>query len=110
VDFEQLLSAAGDDPQLLRELVTLYFDQAREIMDGLAQAVRNQSVRDVDYLAHKLVGASLACGMTAAVAPLRELETRARGDDLTGAEGLLASAASQIELVRRTVQDYLARH
>ena len=101
VDFEQLRSAAGDDPQLLRELVTLYFDQAREIMDGLAQAVRNQSVRDVDYLAHKLVGASLACGMTAAVAPLRELESRARGDDLTGAEARLAWANRASALLRR---------
>ncbi|MGD1084939.1 MAG: Hpt domain-containing protein [Verrucomicrobiota bacterium] len=110
VDFEQLLSAAAADPEVLQELVGLYFDQARQIMEGLAEAARKPSARDVGYLAHKLVGASLACGMSAVVPALRELESRARNGDLAGADALMTSAAAKLELVRLTVQEYLAQH
>jgi HPt (histidine-containing phosphotransfer) domain-containing protein len=108
VDFDQLVSAASDDPEILLELVKLYFDQAKEIMEGLTEALQKQSARDVDYLAHKLAGASLACGMTAVVAPIRGLEINARKGDLTGAEALLAESVSRLELVRVTVEEYVA--
>ena len=107
VDFEQLRAAGNDDPELLRELVKLYFDQAREVMAGLTAAVQKRSAPETDYLAHKLVGASLACGMTAMVAPLRELESRGRKGDLAGAEDLLAQAVSRLELVRAAVDEFL---
>jgi HPt (histidine-containing phosphotransfer) domain-containing protein len=110
VDFEQLLAAASEDLQILRELVHLYFDQAAEIMTQLRQAVQQRSARDVDYLSHKLVGASLACGMSALVPPLRELESRARKGDLAGADELMALVAGRLELVRAAVQEYLANH
>jgi hypothetical protein len=47
--------------------------------------------------------------MSAVVAPVRELESRARNGDLTGADALMASAAGQLERVRAAVQEYLAR-
>lgn len=109
VDFDQLQAASSDDPEILRELVQLYFDQAREIMAGLTAAVQQRSARDVDYLSHKLAGASLACGMTAVVAPLREMERRARQEDLTGAEEFVAQADCGLKRVRAATDDYLAR-
>jgi len=107
VDFEQLRAAAGDDPGFLQDLANLYFEQAREIMTALGAAVEEHSAGDVDYLAHKLAGASLSCGMSAMVVPLRELETRGRKGDLTGADGLMARAAANLEVVRAAVQEYL---
>ena len=108
VDFEQLRGASGDDPGLLRELVTLYFDQAKDIMPNLDAAVKKGAASEVDYLAHKLVGASLACGMSLMVAPLRELETRGRKGDLTGAEALLTQSKASLEIVRAAIDSYLA--
>jgi hypothetical protein len=61
----------------------------------------------VDYLSHKLAGASLSCGMSAMVVPLRELEARGRKGDLTGADGLMSLAAANLEIVRAAVQEYL---
>jgi len=101
VDFEQLRAASGDDPGFLKDLANLYFEQAREIMTALGAAV------EVDYLAHKLAGASLSCGMSAMVAPLRELETRGRKGDLSGAGGLMSRAAASLEIVRAEMEEYL---
>ena len=107
VDFDQLRAASGDDPGFMQDLAKLYFDQASEIMAALVAALEKRSADDVDYLAHKLAGASLSCGMSGMVAPLRELETRGRKGDLTGAEGFMAQAAANLEIVRAAVQEYL---
>ena len=107
VDFEQLRAASGEDPDFLRDLAKLYFDQAGEIMPALSAAVAGGSASDVNYLAHKLAGASLSCGMSAMVAPLRELETRGRNGDLTGADVFLAQVAANLEIVRAAVQEFL---
>jgi HPt (histidine-containing phosphotransfer) domain-containing protein len=107
VDFEQLRAASGDDPAFLADLVKLYFEQAGEIMPALGAAVAGRSARDVDYLSHKLAGASLSCGMSAMVAPLKEMEKRGRNGDLTGAEAFLAQATANLEIVRAAVQEYL---
>jgi HPt (histidine-containing phosphotransfer) domain-containing protein len=107
VDFEQLRAASGDDSGFMQDLTNLYFEQAREIMTGLGKALKERSAGEVDYLAHKLAGASLSCGMSAMVAPLRELESRGRKGDLTGADGFMAQATANLEVVRASVQEYL---
>jgi HPt (histidine-containing phosphotransfer) domain-containing protein len=107
VDFDQLLAASGEDADLLRELVNLYFDQAKELMAGLETALQKGSAKEVDHFAHKLVGASLACGMTAMVVPLRALESRGRSGDLAGGGEFLAQAATRLAQVRAAVQAYL---
>jgi HPt (histidine-containing phosphotransfer) domain-containing protein len=107
VDFDQLRAASGEDPAFLADLVKLYFEQAGQIMPALGAAVAKRSAREVDYLSHKLAGASLSCGMSAMVAPLKEMERRGRGGDLTGAEGYLAQATASLEIVRAAVQEYL---
>ena len=100
-------AASGDDPGFLQDLAKLYFDQAAEIMAALGAALEERSADDVDYLAHKLAGASLSCGMSAMVAPLRELEARGRKGDLTGADDFMAQAAANLEIVRAEVREYL---
>jgi len=107
VDIEQLRAASGEDPGFLQDLAKLYFDQAAEIMPALRAALEERSADDVEYLAHKLAGASLSCGMSAMVAPLRELEARGRKRDLTGADDFMAQAAANLEIVRAIVQEYL---
>jgi len=76
VDLDCLEAAANEDPKAMQELVELYFAQATDLMNGLRGAINSGSAKDVDHFAHKLVGASLACGMSAMVSPLRELERR----------------------------------
>jgi HPt (histidine-containing phosphotransfer) domain-containing protein len=110
VDFEQLSAASGDDADLLQELVNLYFDQAKELMANLETALQQGSAKEVDHFAHKLVGASLACGMSAMVLPLRALERQGKEGRLTNAEALFAQASRHLELTRDKVGTYVREY
>jgi HPt (histidine-containing phosphotransfer) domain-containing protein len=106
VDLEQLQSACDGDAQLLHELMDLYFGQASQIMAGLGQAIEAGDVGQVDHLAHKLAGSSLACGMSAPVPALRQLEHNAKDGHLQGAADWFAQVGAQLEAVRRFMQEY----
>jgi HPt (histidine-containing phosphotransfer) domain-containing protein len=106
VDLEQLQSACDGNAELMRELLDLYFGQADEIMAGLGQAITAGDVAQVDYLAHKLAGSSLACGMSALVPALRQLEHNAKSGHLQGAPDWYAQVCVQLEAVRKYMHDY----
>jgi two-component system, sensor histidine kinase and response regulator len=110
VDLERLEAAANEDPVILQELVDLYFAQARDLMNGLRAAINSGSAKDVDHFAHKLVGASLACGMSAMVLPLRELEKRGKEGRLADAEALFDRASRHLELTRDKVGTYVRQY
>jgi len=110
VDLECLEAAANDDPKMLQELVDLYFAQAKDLMNGLRAAINSGSAKDVDHFAHKLVGASLACGMSAIVLPLRELEKRGKEGRLGDAEALFDRATRHLELTRDKVGNYVRQY
>jgi PAS domain S-box-containing protein len=110
VDLERLEAAANEDPAMLQELVDLYFAQAKDLMNGLRGAITAGSAKDVDHFAHKLVGASLACGMSAMVLPLRELERQGKEGRLTNAEALFAQTNRHLELTRSKVGNYVREY
>jgi HPt (histidine-containing phosphotransfer) domain-containing protein len=107
VDLEQLQSACDGDDGLMRDLMALYFGQADEIMAALGPAIAAGDVGEVDHLSHKLAGSSLACGMSAVVPPLRQLERNAKAGHLQGAQDWFAQVGGQLERVRRFMNDYL---
>ena len=109
IDSDQLESACGGDAVLKRELMDMYFGQADQIMPGLHQAIQTGAVADVNHLAHKLAGASLACGLSAIVPSLRRMEHGARAGHLEGAEASMAKAVKSLELLRQAVQDHLGQ-
>jgi HPt (histidine-containing phosphotransfer) domain-containing protein len=110
VDLEQLQSACDGDAGLMRELLSLYFGQADEIIKGLGEAIAAGDVGQVDHLAHKLAGSSLACGMSALVPSLRQLEHNAKAGHLQGAPDWFAQASAQLEAVRQYMDGYLAQN
>jgi two-component system sensor histidine kinase/response regulator len=84
VDMQRLLEMADDDPEQMRELAGLYLDQAAELVQSLGTAIHANAAADAETLAHKLAGSSATCGMTALVAPLKELERQGRERHLEG--------------------------
>jgi CheY-like chemotaxis protein/HPt (histidine-containing phosphotransfer) domain-containing protein len=110
VDLERLQASANEDPKILQELVELYFAQATDLMNGLRGAINSGSAKDVDHFAHKLVGASLACGMSAMVFPLRELEKRGKDGSLGDAEALYDQASRHLELTRDKLGTYVKEY
>jgi CheY-like chemotaxis protein len=110
VDLDCLEAAANEDPKMLQELVELYFAQATDLMNGLRGAINSGSAKDVDHFAHKLVGASLACGMSGMVAPLRELEKRGKEGRLGDAEAFFDQASRHLEMTRNKVGTYVQEY
>jgi HPt (histidine-containing phosphotransfer) domain-containing protein len=109
VDFDQLQSACDGDPAMMRELMDMYFQQADDIMVRLEQAIKGNVVGEVNHLAHKLAGSSLACGMSAVVPSLRQLEGNAKAGHLIAAAELLADVTTQMKVIRGLVQNYLVQ-
>jgi HPt (histidine-containing phosphotransfer) domain-containing protein len=107
VDFDQLHAACDGNTDLMRELVDMYFQQAGEILPALEKAIAEKATAQVDHFAHKLAGSSLACGFSAIVPPLRQLEHNAKAGHLEGATDFFAQASTQLENIRRHVRDYL---
>jgi two-component system sensor histidine kinase/response regulator len=110
VDLDALEAAANEDPKMLQELVDLYFAQASDLMNGLRGAINSGSAKDVDHFAHKLVGASLACGMSAMVLPLRELERRGKDGLLKDADAIFEQASRHLEMTRNKVGTYVREY
>jgi HPt (histidine-containing phosphotransfer) domain-containing protein len=109
VDFDQLQAACDGDTVMMRELIDLYFQQGDDIMIRLEKAINGNAIGDVNHLAHKLAGSSLACGMSAVVPSLRQLEENAKAGRLNNAVELLADVTIQMKVIRGRVQDYLAQ-
>ena len=110
VDLEQLQSTSDGDADLMRELLDLYFKQAEEIMAGLAKGIEAGNVGEVNHLSHKLAGSSLACGMSAVVPPLRQMEENAKAGHLRGATEAFAQGRVQLEAVRRFIYEHLRQN
>jgi response regulator RpfG family c-di-GMP phosphodiesterase len=110
VDMHRLEAAANEDPKMMEELVELYFAQARDLMNGLRAAINSGSAKDVDHFAHKLVGASLACGMSGMVLPLRELERRGKDGNLQDADAFFEQASRHLEMTRSKVGHYVQEY
>jgi PAS domain S-box-containing protein len=107
VDMETLASAANEDPEQLQELVELYLAQAKDLMNGLQTALKSGSCKQVDHFANKLVGASLACGMSAMIFPLRELERRGKEGRLEDAQQFFDQASSYLQMTSESLNEYL---
>jgi two-component system sensor histidine kinase/response regulator len=107
VDIECLTEAAGNDPEQLRELIELYLQNSSELMKDLEVAIQTGTSGEVETLAHKYVGASASCGMTAILGSLRELEQMGRSNELTGAAKSYACASQQLNRIRQFLTDYL---
>jgi CheY-like chemotaxis protein/HPt (histidine-containing phosphotransfer) domain-containing protein len=107
VDIECLTEATGNDPEQLRQLIELYLRNSRELMKDLEAAIQTGTSREIETLAHKYVGASASCGMTAIVGSLRELEQMGRANELSGAAKSYACAMEQLDRIRQFLTDHL---
>jgi two-component system, sensor histidine kinase and response regulator len=107
VDIECLTEAAGNDPEQLRELIELYLQNSSELMKDLDAAIQTEISRDIETLAHKYIGASASCGMTAILGSLRQLEQMGRANELSGAAKSYACASEQLDRIRQFLTDYL---
>jgi two-component system sensor histidine kinase/response regulator len=105
VDVAQLSEAADNDPEMIRDLITLYLESTPELLNRLQEAVEVKATAQVAQLAHRLRGGSATCGMVAIVPALRELERRGSENDLSNAAVLVGQARAAFERIRRFLEE-----
>jgi two-component system sensor histidine kinase/response regulator len=105
VDIERLIEVS-DGPQRMRELIDLYLRQSHNLIEDLGAAIRLGAAKEMERLAHKFIGSSAACGMTAILPPLRELESMGRSGRLAGAEQIYADAGRQFDRIQEFLSGY----
>jgi CheY-like chemotaxis protein len=79
------LKETASTPEKLRNIIELYLRHTRERLEELKTALNQQSAGDVYAIAHKCLGSSRTCGMTAIVPPLMELQGMGKAGELNGA-------------------------
>lgn len=107
VDLERLNEVTAGNPEKARRIIGTYLKQADEIIRSLDQAIQGGAANDVRNLAHKLGGASSACGMVAVLPPLAQLERLGEAGRLNGATEAYAEASQQLERVRQFLNSQL---
>jgi HPt (histidine-containing phosphotransfer) domain-containing protein len=100
VDVDCLRESASDDPEMLKELVELYLQQAEEQLNELREAIEKGESKEIYRLAHKLVGSSATCGMIAIVPSLVELERIGREENLDGVKIHLKEAQTALNRIK----------
>ncbi|HEX8559862.1 MAG TPA: response regulator [Pyrinomonadaceae bacterium] len=105
VDVERMRQAMGDDPEEVADILGVYLVQMSQSLEKLNAAVGSGDAAGVEMIAHNCVGVSATCGMSAVVAPLRELERMGRENQLAGAERFGAQVGREYERVRLFLQE-----
>ena len=101
VELERLDEITGGEESIRAEIIAQYLQNATELLGDLAQAVAAGSAADLQRIAHQLRGSSATCGMTAVVAPLREIEQLGREGKAEGSELLYREVLAQFERIRQ---------
>jgi HPt (histidine-containing phosphotransfer) domain-containing protein len=99
VDMEIFLEIAGNKERI-PEMARRYTDQAREHLEILQEAITAGIAANVKSVAHKVIGSSAMCGMSAIVVLLRELERMGHDHQLADAERVFARVEQEFARIK----------
>ena len=105
-DHNFALESVSGDRELLRRMVEIFERQTGEIMADMNQAIARNDAPTLERSAHKLAGSAAMFGAAAVCERARELETRGRENDLTGANALHSGLGREIEKLRAELAEF----
>jgi len=108
VDLNRLYESMGEQPEELFEILGIYLDQMSDSLKRLDVAIESGDAGEIDLIAHNCCGVSANCGMTAVVAPLRELERMGRENCLQGSKVLGVQVSSEFARIKSFLKENLA--
>jgi HPt (histidine-containing phosphotransfer) domain-containing protein len=103
------LADAALTPQKLRNIIELYLLLTAERLEKLKTALKQKSASDVYDIAHKCLGCSRTCGMTAIVPALAELQRMGKAGDLNGAADQFNAAQAAFQKLQPFLELYIER-
>jgi HPt (histidine-containing phosphotransfer) domain-containing protein len=101
------LTDTASSPEKLRRIIELYLRHTGERLEELRTALERESASDVYAIAHKCLGSSRTCGMTAIVPALAELQRMGKAGDLDGAADQFNAARSAFQKLKPFLKLYL---
>jgi HPt (histidine-containing phosphotransfer) domain-containing protein len=104
LDRNYLFDNVGRDPELLREIVDLFFQSSGEILEAIHVDVRRADHEALRRDAHQLKGALANVGAQAAAEAAMVLETIGRNGVLSGIEGALGTLDREMERLTPELQ------
>jgi HPt (histidine-containing phosphotransfer) domain-containing protein len=97
LDRQQLIQNVDGDPELLEEIVSLFFESSGEILTALRDSVRSADGPGLHASAHQLKGALANVGARAAAQAAYELERMGKAGELTRLEEALTSLEEEMD-------------
>ncbi len=97
------------EPDVLEELIGLFFEEAPPKLAALREAIEEGDARAVERVAHTLKGSSGSMGAPRMSALCGELERVGGSEDLTRAPGLLDRLEAEFDRACRALDAELSR-
>ena len=101
------LTDTASTPDKLKRIIALYLRHTGERLEELKTAVEQESAGDVYTVAHKCLGSSRTCGMTAIIPALTELQRMGKAGDLDGAADQVNAAQEAFQKLKPFLELYL---
>ena len=101
------LTDTASTPEKLKRIIALYLRHTGERLEELKTAVEQESAGDVYAIAHKCLGSSHTCGMTAIIPALTELQRMGKAGDLDGAADQFNAAQAAFQKLKPLLELYL---
>jgi two-component system sensor histidine kinase/response regulator len=110
VDFDELLDRVDRDPQLLRELVDIFFSDCPLRLSALRQAIAEADWKTAEKVSHTLKGMLSNMAAARASSAAAHLELLARAVDAAALPDALASLEGEVALLLPELNVYLAKN
>ncbi|HET7186400.1 MAG TPA: response regulator [Terriglobales bacterium] len=107
-DREKALANTGNDPGLLRELVSILQAEAPRLAQRIQDAVQNGDAGELQHAAHALKGELGCIAAAPAAEQARKLEELARQGDLQDAAASVGALTLNLQLLLQALQDFTA--
>lgn len=96
--------SGADEPNFLKDLIGIYFDDADELLETLRKAIATLDIKALEYASHRLKGSSGNLGAMTLVGLLQKLEDAAEEGRLEEAPQLLAKIESEYQRVEMALK------
>jgi two-component system, sensor histidine kinase and response regulator len=101
------LADTASTPEKLKVIIQLYLQHTAERLEELSKAVKEESAGDIYAIAHKCLGSSRSCGMTAIVPALAELQRMGAAGELIGASHQFEAAEAAFQKLTPFLELYI---
>ena len=97
VDWDYAREAVGDSPELLLELVEIFFTEYPKLITGISTSIQSEHCVDLRRFAHTLKGSLRYFGKTQAGELSHRLELMGRDEQIEGATELFGELQSELD-------------